>query len=365
MAEHKKILCVHQGWELYGSDRVFIQSVKAFRQQWPDALITVHLPKRGILSDKLDQYCDHVITGDISIIRKNSFNLLSIMHFIKNVLLNYKTVKGYDLVYLNTGLISSYNFLTLFSKKYLLHIHEIPTGAAKVYFYFLTFLTRAKIIGNSKATAKAIGRGQVVYNGIINRPKQVNKRYSSEGLNVLLIGRINSWKGHEIAIEAVNILKNNGLKDIKLKFAGSYFAEQQIFLDRLKEKITELDLQDQVIFENFANDPQLYYQWADLVIVPSIKPEPFGLVAVEAMRASLPVIAANHGGLPEIVQHQETGLLFAPGSASELAKAIETYYDDRSLLEQHGKQGRERFLKHFQEQTYMENFIKEVKSYAG
>ena len=77
-----------------------------------------------------------------------------------------------------------------------------------------------------------------------------------------------------------------------------------------------------------------------MVVVPSVWEEPFGLVAVEAMATGLPVCASRIGGLADIVRHGETGFLFTPGDASELAGQLNTLLDDAALRYRLGEAGR-------------------------
>jgi glycosyltransferase involved in cell wall biosynthesis len=89
---------------------------------------------------------------------------------------------------------------------------------------------------------------------------------------------------------------------------------------------------------------EAFYQSADVVVVPS-RWEGFGLIAVEAMRAELPVIASRVGGLPEIVLDGETGVLLPPDDKASLVNALRDISDDR--LAAMGRAGRQRFLRHF------------------
>jgi glycosyltransferase involved in cell wall biosynthesis len=82
------------------------------------------------------------------------------------------------------------------------------------------------------------------------------------------------------------------------------------------------------------------YKQAAVVVVPSVWEEPFGLVAVEAMATGLPVCASRIGGLADIVRHGETGFLFAPGDADELAAQLNTLLDDAALRHRLGEAGR-------------------------
>lgn len=84
------------------------------------------------------------------------------------------------------------------------------------------------------------------------------------------------------------------------------------------------------------------YDRADISLVPSIWVEPFGITAVESMAAGLPVIASRVGGLAETVVDGETGILFPPGDAQALARALRRLMDDAGLRERMGRAGRER-----------------------
>lgn len=87
--------------------------------------------------------------------------------------------------------------------------------------------------------------------------------------------------------------------------------------------------------------PELYRQ-ADICVVPSLWDEPFGLVAVEAMAAGLPVCASRCGGLAGIVRHGETGYLFASGDSAELALYLDRLLNDPELRRTMGEAGRRR-----------------------
>ena len=83
-----------------------------------------------------------------------------------------------------------------------------------------------------------------------------------------------------------------------------------------------------------------WYAAADIVAVPSIWEEPFGLVAVEGMAARKPIVASRTGGLAEIVRHEETGLLFEPGDAAALAGCLSQLLDDPEYGTRLGLAGR-------------------------
>ena len=77
-----------------------------------------------------------------------------------------------------------------------------------------------------------------------------------------------------------------------------------------------------VRFVGFVNNPDAFYRAADFVLVPSLLPEPFGRVAVEAMAHGKPPIVADHGGLIEIVESDDVGLRFKAGDSQSLIAVI-------------------------------------------
>jgi glycosyltransferase involved in cell wall biosynthesis len=91
----------------------------------------------------------------------------------------------------------------------------------------------------------------------------------------------------------------------------------------------------------FDRLPRLYKQ-ADICVFPSIWPEPFGLVVVEAMAAGRPVIASKVGGLKQVVVDKETGFLVMPGDADDLAQKLEILLDNSNLRNKMGQKARER-----------------------
>lgn len=354
------ILFVHQGYELYGSDRTLIQSVEAVARRWPDAKITVFLPADGDLRPVLLSIVDDVRIVDLAILRKanlKNLKLRDIGGVITKVLEARRTMRAYDVTYINTVLVMDYILAaSILRRPSIIHVHEIPTGASSLFFSCLVMLSRAFLIFNSQATRQSFKlpfwqRSAVVWNGAAPPPQQPSADTHS-GLHLLLIGRFNSWKGQEVLLRALALLPADQRGRLSVRLVGSVFGEQQHFADKLRRVIAEEGLSEVVTMWPFAPDPYEHYSWADAVVVPSIKPEPFGLVAIEAMAAGRPVIAANHGGLSEIVVDGVTGTLVAPGSIEALASAIAGYFDNPARVVAEGTAGKKRFAAEFDEEHY-------------
>ncbi len=142
---------------------------------------------------------------------------------------------------------------------------------------------------------------------------------------VVFAGRLEYEKGVQTVLEAFPLVLERFPARFFVAGAGRHLAE----LERLSQR---LGISDRVSFLGFLHDDDLrrLYAAADVAVVPSLY-EPFGLVALETMAAGTPVVAADTGGLREIVRHGLTGLRFPPGDPASLARAIVRVVEDRNL----------------------------------
>ncbi len=165
---------------------------------------------------------------------------------------------------------------------------------------------------------------------------------------ILLPGRLTSWKGQELLIEAINLVK------IELGYEAFYVvilgSEQgrKLFKKKLIRLSEQYRLTNQIKFIDHCKDMALAYQVSDIVISSSIEPEAFGRVAVEAQSMEKLIIASNIGGSNETIINEKTGFLFESGDANSLSKRIiQSITMDETSLKLIGKEGRKNILKKF------------------
>lgn len=168
---------------------------------------------------------------------------------------------------------------------------------------------------------------------------------------VTLVGRINEFKGQHLLIEAIKQLVAKKL-DIKAFIVGHAMDEN--YLEKLKEKVKSYNLEKNIHFIGFTKEPQKYMQASDVVVMAS-KNETFGLVTIEAMRNNTAVIGANSGGVLEIIDDKQTGLLFNSGDFNDLSKKLEILYNDNQLKEDLAKNGKEKADKKFDKIGHFNN----------
>ncbi len=166
-------------------------------------------------------------------------------------------------------------------------------------------------------------------------------------LVLLLPGRLTSWKGQGLALEALGLLSPEERDGLVLILAGDAQGRDGYVSD-LEHQITRLGLTGHARIVPHVTDMPAAYLAAGLVLAPSTRPEAFGRVAAEASAMARPVIVADHGGARETVIEYETGTRAEPGSAPALAGAIRAMLSlgpaSRASM---GREGRAHISRHF------------------
>ncbi|MCW5625188.1 MAG: glycosyltransferase family 4 protein, partial [Burkholderiales bacterium] len=182
---------------------------------------------------------------------------------------------------------------------------------------------------------------------------------------VAFVGRFNRWKGQGLLLDAVSGLWREGFRDLRLLLVGGPPPGEDHLLSELQAAVGASDARDAVRILSFRPDVWPIWEACDIAVVPSLEPEPFGLVAIEAMLMGKPVVAAAHGGLLDIVESGQTGLLFEPGNVTSLKDALRRLIVDPALREKLGVAGRDRRLKLFSVESQVETVSKVYAELLG
>jgi glycosyltransferase involved in cell wall biosynthesis len=319
------IVMVHQGAELYGSDRSFLSALRALREQHPDASIDVVLPEPGPIVDHVAQYASRIQYDENGVLRKKKLKarpLRTLANMVRAWRRYCSLFERYDVCYVNTVVcVAAIAALRGRRAASYVHVREIPSRVALRVFSALLRFSRAALIYNSNATATAFRMpGTVIYNGVDGHAEiaPVPAR-GGRPLRLAIIGRINPWKGQQFVLDALRTLGR--ALPLELRIVGDVFPGYETVLGQLRA--TASACAQSVEIRGFSKDPAEHYAWADYALVPSVLPEPFGRVAIESFASSRPVIAAATGGLTEIVTHGATGFLFKPNDAPDLLRVLE------------------------------------------
>ncbi len=164
--------------------------------------------------------------------------------------------------------------------------------------------------------ARLRGRATVVANAT-PEPERVLPLDGREGpLRFVVASRWNAWKGHRTLLAAWDLLDDPGeLVVLGGPPPSGEAADVRALVAALRQPRAV-----RVVGE--VPDPHPYVDEADVVVVPSDQPEPFGLVAVEAFARGRPVVASDGGGLADIVTDGRDGWLFPPGDVAALARLL-------------------------------------------
>jgi len=165
---------------------------------------------------------------------------------------------------------------------------------------------------------------------------------------ILLPGRLTSWKGQELFLEAINMV------NIQLGYEAFYavILGSEQGRDLYKKKLIRLSEQyrmtKQVKFIDHCKDMALAYKVSDIVVSSSIEPEAFGRVAVEAQSMQKVIIASDIGGSNETVINEKTGYLFESGNAKSLSdKILKVLNLDETTINTIGIEGRKNIVSKF------------------
>lgn len=174
--------------------------------------------------------------------------------------------------------------------------------------------------------------------------------------NLLYVGRIEVEKGVKYLLLSLKKIKEK-IPDIKLNIVGSGNQQQEI-----NKMIKKLGLEKNVkqIPNVNRKDLQVYYQNSSLVVVPSLWPEPFGLVGIEAFSVGRPVIASNVGGISEWLENRKMGFLVKPKDADEISNAVIDFLTHIERYKFFEKNTVEKALR-YNIETHVKNLIKKYE----
>jgi glycosyltransferase involved in cell wall biosynthesis len=387
MKNSRTILFLHPSSELYGADRTLLQLIQGLDTKRWEAVVA--MPQRGQLATELEQAGATVTTCELGLGERASLSFWGVLKLVwtvpKGAWNTWRLARRYRpaVIHTNTMIVLGGAIgARLSGFPHLWHIHEIlenPRWLAKAYSKLMCLLAH-RVVSNSQATRQSFDRWchllstkhGVVLNGVDSMPTKVQHTgddlrrslgVSDEEQLVLLPGRINSWKGQSLLVDAASTLQND-FPNARYLLAGSAPAGQLHFEEELDQLIQARGLESVVLRVPFQADVSQLYEAADVCCVPSIRPEPFGLVAIEAMAAGKPVVASNHGGLAEIVEPGVTGLLFEPCNVLSLAQALQKLLVNPELAKSLGAAGRGRQVRRFGVERYCSEFERHYQQVA-
>jgi glycosyltransferase involved in cell wall biosynthesis len=237
-----------------------------------------------------------------------------------------------------------------------------PYIARKMLYLFtwLTCLFAHKVITVSKQDEADIGamffikkKIATVYLGLTYESARERTVPKGKEVRIVTVGEFTKNKGHIYGLQAAELLKQKGIP-----FSYTIIGEGE---DRkkLEEYVAMKQLEDVVTLPGYQDARSILHNY-DLYLLPSIK-EGLPYILLEAGKASLPVVATITGGVPEIIRHEETGLLVHPKDVEGLASSLETMITNRKHAKVLGQNLHSHIVQNF---SYSKMLVETAKVYG-
>ena len=342
-----RVLVAHPSAELYGSDRVLLESVVGLIEHGYSVIVTVPTP--GPLVHRLKSAGAQVILTPTPVLRKEFLSTSGLARLAGQFLtsawpgLRLLRRSRPDVVLVNTVTIPLWLVLSKITRvPVICHVHEGESTASRVVKAAIAaplMLTDA-VIANSrfsvgvltKSISRVESRAEVILNAIEGPPSEVPMRRSPDGpFRVAYFGRLSPRKGVDVAIAAVADLRGRGLP-VSLDIVGDVFTGYGWYEAELREQVHVEGLEEIVTFHGFEPSIWSSLSDSDVVVVPSRGDEPFGNTAVESILGGRPVIVSGSSGLLEAAEGYECAQTVKPDDPVALADAIARVRADWSTL---------------------------------
>lgn len=377
----KKILYLHAGAEMYGADKVLLDLLKNLDKTKFSPYVI--LPSNGVLVEELKKKRIPVQVMPYPIMRRKYFNISGIFNYAFNFfkfsqkLIRFAKENNINIIHTNTAAVLEGCYI---SKKLRLpqlwSIHEIIVSPQLIYKFTSKIISMysAVTITDSAAVKKHLEKSgyfikkqpHVIYNGVdSNRFKPSN---SSEYLYaewnipknakiIGMMGRVNSWKGQHDFLKAAEIVMRDN-SAVYTVMVGSAFAGEEWREEQLREEINNSPYRDRIVFVRYRTDSEAIYKLLDIFVLPSTRPDPLPTVVLEAMATGKPVVGYKHGGVCEMVKDGYNGFLANVASPKDLASKVQSILNDDALCKTMGERSRNRLLKKFSLESYVDNYSK-------
>ncbi|MFM7627883.1 MAG: glycosyltransferase family 4 protein [Algoriphagus sp.] len=373
MSTERNILFLQSSSEGYGSSKILIQVLQVYQALGfrPTVVLTI----KGELEESLNLLHIPYHIKNLGILRRKYFHPLGGINRFTRLVRSYfflsrlHKTHSFEAVYSNTlAVVIGAIWAKRHGLPHLWHIHEIlekPPLLVKGLSRLVDWSTPYPI-AVSHAVAKQWqpllrkSTIEVIHNGI---PYQAYKKarptlkkelgLSEDTLLVGMVGRINPGKGQIFFLEMAQKLSLT-LPSAHFVLVGDPFADYDPLLDEIKAQINSLGIEQRVSYLGFRKDIPEVMASLDVFVLPSIAPDSFPTVLLEAMASKKPVVATRSGGASELVEEGHTGFLIPIGAVEEGVMAIEKLLTKPSLRTSFGQAGQDRVLKHFSLKTFEE-----------
>lgn len=340
-SERRTALLVHPGAEMFGSDRMLLESAIALLDA--GARVVVALPSRGLLDGELRAVGAEVVVIPMLVLRKVLLTPRGLPTLFRDTFRGlgaawrlFSRIRP-DVVYVSTIIVPQWPLVArVRGIPAVSHVHEAEASGNRLVnaMLYLPHLASRRVLVNSRFSLETIRRAlpalarrsRVVYNGVVSPDAPSFPRDALEGpLRILYVGRLSPRKGPDLIIDAVARLHAAG-HEAEITLLGTVFPGYEWFEEQLRAQADSAGVA--VDFAGFHPDIWPFLAHTDVLVVPSRVDEPFGNTAVEGILALRPVIASDSSGLREAAGGYATARLVASDDAVAIAGALKATASD-------------------------------------
>lgn len=371
------LLILHGSSDLYGASKILLVTVQFLLKKGYRPLVVLGHP--GPLADKLLEAGAEVTYIRLGILRRKYKNPIGILNRLYVLMKAYQSLKRLirdrqiTTVYSNTTAVLAGAFAARsMGVKHIWHIHEIIESPK-----WLSFLL-GKLVNSyshhvlvvSTAVQQSWGRYvsadklQLVHNGIDYAPYlqpsgklRTELGVSEDTVVVGMVGRVHYWKGQNYFLQIASLLHRQ-FPQLHFVMIGDAFPGYEYLYNQLSAIIARENLQEKVTDLGYRTDVAELLQGFDILVLPSILPDPFPTVILEAMASGKPVVATQQGGALEMVENGYTGIWIPVNEAAQAAAAMEQLVFSQPLRKRMGDKGREKVLAEYSLEAFENKMIK-------
>ena len=282
-----------------------------------------------------------------------------------------------DIVHVNNGMCNTEPIIAaiLTGRKYIVHFHgvEKPGLVQRLLMNHVhklivisQFLAdalsengfprdRMVVIPNPYQESHALNNGgSIGENSMVgNENEELRAKYKlkQEDKVFAIVGRIVRWKGHIEFLHAAFIILQ-AVPDAKALIVGDFSDGNITYQDQIQQMIDDSEFGDRITMTGYVKDVGSMYAIMDVCVHTSIEPEPFGLVIIEAMANSVPVIASDLGAPKEIIADSINGYIVSPKSPQKIADAVIRLLEDDEQREKMGESALKHVQQHYNDKDY-------------
>lgn len=377
-----KILMLHVASDLYGTSKIIYLVAKKLQREGHEVHLVVS--EDGPLVELFKAMGAKTSIVRLGVLRKRYMNFMGLLNRIKVLTIAYFKLRSLikeeqvNIIYSNTTPVIIGGFISkTMGIPNVWHIHEImdPKGSL-VHRIFSKIIKHSstKVIVVSDAVYQNwlpyLGSKKLIriYNGIpmlsansLHTTIRDELYLGSDDILVGMVGRLNLHKGQFYFLEiAKELIRVNAF--LKFIIVGDAFSGYEYLYDQLRDFIKSNGLEKHVFYLGYRTDIAEIISALDVFVLPSIHPDSFPTVVLEAMALGKPVVATKQGGALEQLVNIETGLFIPINDSVEAASIMQPLLSNEELRKTFGANGKKRLETHFSLDVFEQNILELFES---